>query len=806
VEKKMTFKHWKLILLTAFLFTVHISILRAQGGIYHATFSDGERYLTIELLDDDLAHFQLSATDPADTAIYTTPMVLKTDYTGATSVNLPDANTLETPEMRIVVDGLCVTVTDLLREVLLTSLCPQPADDRTSGFTFTQEGTTDIYGLGEQFIRRGGTDGNWMGQQRLALNAYGNAMTRYNGGFTGNAQFPIMYALGEGTDNYALFLDDLYQQLWDFTADPFSLTTTNNVVRWYIMTGENLPDLRRDYMELSGRPPVPPRQMFGLWVSEYGYENWGELMTILESLRAANFPVDGFVLDLLWFGGIAPDSYMGALTWDEENFPDAASFIANLREAYGVGIMTIEESYVDESIADYSDLSAQNILVRDCPETECAPIEMNSWWGVGGMVDWTNPDSAAWWHDNRRQPLIDDGVMGHWTDLGEPENYNEGAWYYGFPELDLHAHADVHNIYNFMWAQSIWQGYQRNNVQQRPFIMSRSGTSGIQRFGASMWSGDIGANFASLAPQMQVQMQMSLSGIDYFGSDIGGFYRQVIDADINEIYTVWLANSVLIDVPLRPHTNNTRELYETAPSLIGDVASNLVNVRLRYQLSPYLYTLAHLAYREGESVFAPLVYYYQDDPNVRTIGSQKMIGADMMMATITTAGAETVPVYLPAGGWFNYYTNEYFESSGEWIDAPTTIDGVLRAPLFVRDGAIIPQMLVDDQTMNTLGMRRDGSESTLILSAYHATEGGSFTLIEDDGATITYQNGDVRETVVRLSQQGESWVVEVGASTGTYANAPEQRSVEIYLISPDGLVSQTGEISVNESQSFVFAP
>jgi alpha-glucosidase (family GH31 glycosyl hydrolase) len=803
----MTFKHWKLILITAFLFTVHISIVGAQAEIYRTTFSDGTRFLTIELLDADLAHFQLSDTDPADAPIWTTPMVFKTDYPGVTYLTIT-GNTLETSEMHIAVDipTLCVTVTDLTRDLLLTTMCPQPINEDSSSLTFTQEGTTDIYGLGEQFIRRGGTDGNWMGGQRIALNAYGNAMTRYNGGFTGNAQFPIMYALGAGTDNYALFLDDVYQQLWDFTQDPFKVTTTNETVRRFIMTGADLPDLRRDYMELTGHPPVPPRQMFGLWVSEYGYENWEELTSVLDSLEAANFPVDGFVLDLYWFGGISPDSRMGALTWDEERFPDPASFIANLREEYGIGIMTIEESYAVNSLADYDELHAQNVLVRECPETECAPIELNSWWGAGSMVDWTNPDASAWWHDNRRQPLIDDGVMGHWTDLGEPENYDEGAWYYGFPDLDLHGHADVHNLYNFMWAQSIWQGYQRNEVQQRPFIMSRSGTSGIQRFGTAMWSGDIGANMASLAPQMQVQMQMSLSGIDYFGSDVGGFYRLVADGDIDDIYTIWLANSALIDVPLRPHTQNLQNTFETAPSLIGDVASNLANVRLRYQLSPYLYTLAHHAYREGEPVFAPLVYYYQDDPNVRTIGSQKMLGADMMMATITTLDTGTIPVYLPAGGWFNYYTNEFFESSGEWIDVPTTVDGVLRAPLFVRDGAIIPQMQVDDQTMNTLGQRRDGSEDALIFSAYHATQGGSFTLIEDDGATIAYQNGEVRETLVTQSQQDADWVVDVSASSGTYTNAPDQRSVEVQVITLDGLVSQTGEISVNEAIQFSFAP
>ena len=137
-----------------------------------------------------------------------------------------------------------------------------------------------------------------------------------------------------------------------------------------------------------------------------------------------------------------------------------------------------------------------------------------------------------------------------------------------------------------------------------------------------MWSGDIAANMPSLEAQMNVQMHMALSGIDYFGSDVGGFNRQVFDPVLGQdgMYTVWLANSALLDVPLRPHAANLQNIYPTAPSLVGDVPTNLANVRLRYALSPYLYTLAQRAYRDGEAVIAPLVYGYQADPDTANPG------------------------------------------------------------------------------------------------------------------------------------------------------------------------------------------
>lgn len=756
-------------------------------GVYRATFAGADGYLTIEVLDDDLAHFELSLTEPNRSSIWTSPMIAKTDYDGPSALSLPEPNIIETPEMRLVVDTerLCIKVTDLTRDQLLTVTCP--LTDALDGLTLSQVETTDIYGLGEQFPQHGTINQNWMGQRRTSPSGYGNVMSGFEGGNVGNLQIPIMYALGDGTDNYALFLDNVYQQDWNFSRDLFTVTVPSAPVRWYVMTGADLPDLRGDYMELTGYPLVPPRQMFGLWVSEYGYDNWREVNRVLESLRAAHFPVDGFVLDLQWFGGIQPGrSQMGSLTWDESNFPDPSAFIAALRDNEGVGVMTMEESYVDRNVASYPEALAREFLVRECPAPDCDPVFMDSWWGAGSMFDWTNPVAAAWWHNTRRQPLIEDGVMAHWTDLGEPENYVDTAWYYGIPEFDLHSHADIHNLYNLLWSKSIWQGYQRNGVEQRPFVLSRSGTAGSQRYGVALWSGDIGANLTSLAGHLNAQMQMSLSGIDYFGSDVGGFFRWSSDptANADEVYTIWLANAVLLDVPIRPHTNNLGNDQATAPSLIGDIPSNLANIRLRYELSPYLYTLAHRAYRYAEPVFAPLVYYFQDDPNVRTLASQKMIGDALMMATITS-NTNHVSVYLPAGGWFDYYTHKYYASTGQWFEVPVRVNGILRAPLFVRDGAIIPAMVVDDATFNILGQHSDGTfDTTLIATVYAANQGGDFILMEDDGVTVAYQAGMVRETAISHVATDTGLVINIAPAQGTFENAPSQRPIELRLVTP----------------------
>ncbi len=802
---------------------------KERPGVCRYLYSSADRHLVVEVLDDDLVHFELSegtsnTFDPKQ-RVWTTPMVSKTDHPGPTWIRDNDEHGIETTDMRVVVEphSLAVTVIDktATREMELTTIRPDRRRLGGQRLIIAPNAMRHVYGLGEQFITPGDANGDWLGRVRTPGCEFGNQIVLFEEkkGNVGNAQFPIMYAVGETEGNYALFVDHVPAQTWDFTGDHWTLDTSGDPVRWYVMTGPDLPDLRRDYMELVGRPPVPPKKMFGLWVSEFGYDDWAELDDKLATLRANKFPVDGFVLDLQWFGGVAPTPEgdgMGSLTWDADHFPDSAGKIAQLATEHGIGLMVIEESYVSRGLPEHAMLAERGYLVRDgsghgdssegenpsssggtpnaTAELE-APMHLSAWWGKGGMVDWTNSAAADSWHDLKRQPLIEDGILGHWTDLGEPEAFDPDGRYHGFPEFAQHDQRSVHNIYNFRWAQSIHRGYARHGVERRPFIMSRSGTSGIQRFGASMWSGDIGSRLCQLRTHFNAQMHMSFSGVDYFGADIGGFQRWSNEGDLDEMYTQWFANGAAFDVPVRPHTANTKNKHETAPDRIGNLASNLANIRLRYELSPYLYSLAHLAYLYGEPVMPPPVFYYQHDPNVREMGGQKMLGRDLLVAAVAEHGKTETDVYLPAGTWINYHTNEWIESRGEWVsDVPLYIDGIFRLPMFARAGAIIPLMHVDEMTMNIMGQRTDGSRrDEVIVRVYaHDVRGMSgsnivdgmsqFTLIEDDGETIAYQNGAVRQTVVVQAVRDRRAGVIIDLATGSYAGAPDRRENVVQLV------------------------
>lgn len=793
---------------------IFLTAVRCPAEVRRVKFEAGGRYLVIEALDDDLIHLEASAVGagPAEAQpLYTSPMVDKADYAGPSSFDR-DGNVLETGEVRVEVDptSLAVTVRDKVRGgTLLTSLRAEDLDQGFKRLRIGRGAAEHVYGLGQQFKLQGSADGDWTAFGVREGEGFGNGFPGFQRAAVGNVQIPVMYAVGDGGLCYALFLDNVYKQRWDFTGPEWEARMFGDQIRLYVITGPDLPDLRRDYLELTGRPPVPPKKAFGLWVSEFGYDNWGQVDRLKSGLRDAGFPVDGFVLDLNWFGGVVLNdssrSRMGELAWDESNtdgngyfFPDPGTQIRRYAGEH-VELAVIEESYVADTTRTYHEMPAELTVFRrtagncDPAAQSQAVTNVRGFWGVGRMIDWSDPTAGRWVHDHRRFPnLVKKGVAVHWTDLGEPESFERDGCYEGVETAagDLkNEHSDVHNLYNLLWNKSIWDGYAGRSgqaddlgrVNRRPLLLTRSGAAGTQRFGAAMWSGDIAGNLESLATHANAQLHMSFSGIDYYGADAGGFRREVLpyNGDLGqyrgyeeELYTQWFANACWFDVPVRPHTDNEFKRvdppYATAPHLVGKRDSNLANLRQRYELTPYYYSLAYRAHLAGEPLVPPLVFYYQDDPNVRRIGHEKLIGRDLLVALVARHGEYGRDVYLPAGEWVDYHTNERVAGTGQVIrDVPAYRDGVFRLPTFARAGAILPRMHVDSETLDAEGHRRVGAapRDELIVAVYASPQATEFTLYEDDGGSLGYdarRRPVYRHRTTRLSQrQAAADLVEV---------------------------------------------
>ena len=225
---------------------------------------------------------------------------------------------------------------------------------------------------------------------------------------------------------------------------------------------------------------------------------------------------------------------------------------------------------------------------------------------------------------------------------------------------------------------------------------------------------------------------------------------------------------------------------------MGDLASNLASVRRRYELVPYVYSLAHRAWLYGEPVFPPLVYVFPEDETARPIGGEKMIGRDLLAGMIAHHGDRARDVYLPRGTWVNVATGAWHTSRGEWLrSVPAMRDGHFELPLYARAGAIIPVAFVDDATWTVLGKRGDGTRhDELRARIYASAEPTRFTLYEDDGETILYQRGEVRMTEIGQAATTDGTrgtvTVTLAGARGTFRGAPAQRDAVLDVLVDGG--------------------
>ena len=358
------------------------------------------------------------------------------------------------------------------------------------------------------------------------------------------------------------------------------------------------------------------------------------------------------MLDVNWFGGVTAGSdntHMGTLAWDATNFPNAPTKIADLRDNQGVGVMTIEESYVGKGLAEHTALANQGYLIRSGCST-CAPVYLtsNDWWGRGGMIDWTQPAAGAYWAANKRQALINSGVMGHWLDLGEPEMYDAGDWAAG-TVAGKNSHADYHNLYNLLWADSVAKGYLDNGDTQRPFVLSRSGAAGIQRDGTAMvrrhWVEALrgrrpGPTFRCTCPCRALTTSAPTSAGSAGDAQLRP--QRVVHAVVRQLRVVRRAGPTAHREPVQLRADRSRQDRGRAEQPCQHPAA--------LRADAVLLTGAQ-GLPERRSLVPPLVYYYQNDPNVREMGSEAHRSRSALSASsLVLVSASAICTYRPERG------------------------------------------------------------------------------------------------------------------------------------------------------------
>lgn len=564
---------------------------------------------------------------------------------------------------------------------------------------------------------------------------------------------PVLMGLHPQGPAYGVYLNHTGRSAVDLSLpDQLTISVQGQELDYYLVFGPSPVDVVKGFSDLLGTMPLPPRWALGYHQSRWSYSPEAELRRIASELRQRKLPCDGLHLDIDYM------RHYRVFTWNDQRFPNPAATIHDLHQQ-GFHVVTIVDPgvKVDPSFSVYREGLERKMFVS---AEQGGPFQGYCWPDEAVFPDFLRPDVRFWW-GNLQKSLTDGGVDGIWNDMNEPaifsQPFSQGPGKIGTlpddilqgPEKERTTHAEVHNLYGSGMAQASYEGMRRLLNGSRPFILNRSGFAGIQRWSAS-WMGDNSSTWEHLEMSLPQLMNMGLCGIPFSGVDIGGFSGHATP----ELFARWIEAGILYPFCRNHASTGTRrqEPWEFG-SQVEDIARTYLN--LRYRLLPYLYSLFRQAAMCGEPVLRPLLYHFPHDPATYHLHDQALLGAHILAAPVVKPGLTARAVYLPAGGWYDYWTDEYFEGPTH-ILAQAPLE---RLPLYVRAGTVLPLGPV-------MQYSTEKPLNPLTLEVYPGH--GSFSLYEDDGETYEYVGGDTCSTDYRLTGSGDQLVVEVSQREGLY--------------------------------------
>lgn len=497
----------------------------------------------------------------------------------------------------------------------------------------------------------------------------------------------------------------------------------NGGADYYFVYGPALGTVLERYTELTGRMALPPLWALGYQQSRWSYYPESRVREIAQIMRDQRIPCDVLYLDIHYMDGYR------SFTWDKRRFPEPARMLADLHEQ-GFRVVAAVDPHIkaDRHYAVCADGLAHDVFCR-YPDGGLAggPV----WPGESYFPDLTNPRVRQWWGE-QFAPLLQAGLDGFWNDMDEPTVIGpQGDSLAVCVQHDWEGqrtdHGEAHNVYGLLTARSTAEGLQRLRPDRRPFVLTRSGWAGVQRY-ALHWTGDNLSTWEHLQLTMPMVLNLGLSGLAFTGADVGGF-----DGDAGgELVLRWTQMGAFL-----PFFRNHSSLWSSnqEPWAFGEpyLSWNRAAIELRYRMLPYLYTATWQCAQSGTPIARPLLWAYPDDPLTHTLDDQFLCGDALLVAPISQPGRTSRQVYLPAGEWFDFWTDERHTGPRTL----TTAAPFERIPVFVRAGTVLP-------TWPVLQHTNERPVDRLILHVY-AGDGESW-LYEDDGQSMAYRSGEYRVT------------------------------------------------------------
>lgn len=619
------------------------------------------------------------------------------------------------------------------------------------------------------------------GERVLGMDRRGHSFPLYNrahyGYETQSEQMNFSIPAVMSSEKYIVLFDNSAKGYMDLAKKEDNILAFSAVagrMSYIVFSADTYPKLINNYVDVTGKQPLPPRWSLGNYASRFGYRSETEVRATVNKFIDLDFPLDALILDLYWFGKDIK-GHMGNLAWDKNAFPEPEKMISDIK-TQGVNTILITEPFVLSTSSKWQDAVDNQALAKD---EHGKAKQFDFYFGNTGLVDVFN-DKGQQWFNTIYQKLYQQGVTGWWGDLGEPEVH---------PSDTLHTLSDgsivnadaIHNVYGHQWAKMVFDNQLKMSPDQRPFILMRSGFAGSQRYGMIPWTGDVSRSWGGLKPQVELSLQMSLLGMAYTHSDLGGFAGG--ESFDQEMYIRWLQYGIFQPI-YRPHAQDN-----IAPEVVfhdkrtQDILRKYI--KLRYKLLPYNYTLAYQNSTTGMPLMRPLFFEENSknesedkkDLTVFDNASSYLWGDAFLVTPVVSPNVSSVAVNLPAGVWFDYFTDEKEPAKkyqgNQTINLPTSLETL---PVLIRAGSFIP-MIDDIQSTQDY----DASKLTLHYYADKSVSSADYEMYEDDGKTYQAIGKGLFELLQFTAKQYKSLSITLNRTGKGYNGMPKQRDMTLVI-------------------------